>query len=70
MSGKKFADSVKAFDRDQLFTPGEAVTLAKTLAKAGFDEGVDMVGGHVEIKPPDVRGRKRQHGDNRRRIAF
>ena len=42
MSGKKFADSVKAFDRDQLFTPGEAVTLAKTLAKAGFDEGVDM----------------------------
>jgi large subunit ribosomal protein L1 len=42
MSGKKFADSVKAYDRDQLFTPGEAVTLAKTLAKAGFDEGVDM----------------------------
>jgi large subunit ribosomal protein L1 len=42
MSGKKFADSVKAFDRDQLFTPTEAVTLAKSLAKATFDEGVDV----------------------------
>ena len=42
MSGKKFADSVKTFDRDQLFTPTEAVTLAKTLAKATFDEGVDV----------------------------
>jgi len=42
MSGKKFADSVKAFDRDQLFTPTEAVTLAKSLAKATFDEGVDI----------------------------
>ncbi len=42
MSGKKFADSVKAFDRDQLFTPTEAVTLAKTMAKATFDEGVDV----------------------------
>ncbi len=42
MSGKKFADSVKAFDRDQQFTPTEAVTLAKSLAKATFDEGVDV----------------------------
>src|SRR6476660_5075508 len=42
MSGKKFADSVKAFDRDQLFTPTEAVSLAKSLAKATFDEGVDV----------------------------
>ncbi|HEY7628393.1 MAG TPA: 50S ribosomal protein L1 [Ilumatobacteraceae bacterium] len=42
MSGKKFEDSLKAFDRDQLFTPTEAVTLAKTTAKAGFDEGIDM----------------------------
>ena len=42
MSGKKFADSVKAFDRDQQFTPTEALTLAKSLAKASFDEGVDV----------------------------
>lgn len=42
MSGKKFADSVKSFDRDQLFTPTEAVTLAKASAKATFDEGVDI----------------------------
>src|SRR4026208_1063811 len=41
MSGKKLVDSAKAFDRDQLFTPTEAVSLAKTLAKASFDEGVD-----------------------------
>lgn len=42
MSGKKFADAVKKFDRDQLFTPTEAVTLVKTLAAAKFDEGVDV----------------------------
>ena len=42
MSGKKFADAIKKFDRDQLFTPTEAVTLAKSLASATFDEGVDV----------------------------
>ena len=42
MSGKKFADSVKKFDRDQLFTPTEAVTLVKANAKATFDETVDI----------------------------
>ena len=42
MSGKKYEDSVKAFDRDQLFTPTEAVALAKANAKATFDEGVDI----------------------------
>src|SRR6478735_12302892 len=42
MSGKKLVDSEKSFDRDQLFTPTEAVTLAKSLAKATFDEGVDV----------------------------
>jgi large subunit ribosomal protein L1 len=42
MSGKKFTDSVKGYDRDQLFTPTEAVTLVKTTAKAKFDEGVDV----------------------------
>jgi large subunit ribosomal protein L1 len=42
MSGKKFADSMKAFDRDQLYTPTEAVTIAKQTSKATFDEGIDM----------------------------
>jgi large subunit ribosomal protein L1 len=42
MSGKKFKDSVKSFDRDQLFTPTEALELAKKNAKATFDEGVDV----------------------------
>ena len=42
MSGKKLVDSEKSFDREQLFTPTEAVNLAKTLAKASFDEGVDV----------------------------
>jgi large subunit ribosomal protein L1 len=42
MSGKKFADALKKYDRDQLFTPLEAVTLVKQLAPATFDEGVDV----------------------------
>jgi large subunit ribosomal protein L1 len=42
MSGKKFADAIKKYDRDQLFTPTEAVTLVKSLASARFDEGVDV----------------------------
>ena len=42
MSGKKFVDAVKSFDRDQLFTPTEALELAKKNAKATFDEGVDV----------------------------
>ena len=42
MSGKKFADAAKKFDRDQLFTPTEALTLVKSLASAKFDETVDV----------------------------
>jgi large subunit ribosomal protein L1 len=42
MSGKKFTDAQKRFDRDQLFTPTEALNLAKTLANAGFDESIDV----------------------------
>ena len=42
MSGKKYADAAKTFDRDQLFTPVEALGKVKALAKAGFDETVDM----------------------------
>ena len=40
--GKKFIDATKRFDRDQQFTPTEAVGLVKTLASAGFDESVEL----------------------------
>jgi len=42
MSGKKYADATKKFDRDQLFTPTEALALVKSLASAKFDETVDV----------------------------
>jgi len=42
MSGKKFVDALKAFDRDQFYTPTEAVVIVKTTAKASFDESVDV----------------------------
>ncbi|MFM7251933.1 MAG: 50S ribosomal protein L1 [Ilumatobacteraceae bacterium] len=42
MSGKKYADSAKTFDRDEQFTPTEALTLVKGMAKAKFDETVDV----------------------------
>ena len=42
MSGKKFADATKKFDRDQLFTPTEALALVKSLASAKFDETVEI----------------------------
>jgi len=42
MSGKKFADATKKFDRDQLFTPTEALALVKAVAPAKFDETVEI----------------------------
>ncbi|CAB4556866.1 MAG: 50S ribosomal protein L1 [Actinobacteria bacterium] len=42
MAGKKYTDAQKTFDRDQLFTPVEALTKVKAMAKATFDETVDM----------------------------
>ena len=42
MSGKKFDDAVKKYDRDQLFTPTEAIALVKSLASAKFDETVEI----------------------------
>ena len=41
--GKKYADAAKRFDRDQLFTPAEALELVKSLASAKFDETVELV---------------------------
>ena len=43
MSGKKYADSLKAFDRDRFYGPAEALQIAKTTAKAKFDENIDVV---------------------------
>ena len=41
--GKKYVDAAKRFDREQLFTPTEAVDLVKTLASSTFDETVELV---------------------------
>ena len=42
MSGKTYTDQLAAYDRDHFYTPAEAIDLVKTLAKAGFDESVDV----------------------------
>jgi large subunit ribosomal protein L1 len=42
MSGKKYADALKGFDRDQFYTPTEALGIVKTVAKSTFDESVDV----------------------------
>ncbi|HEX9260037.1 MAG TPA: 50S ribosomal protein L1 [Acidimicrobiales bacterium] len=41
-NAKKYVDAVKRFDRDQLFTPNEAVDLVRSLASAKFDETVEL----------------------------
>lgn len=42
MSGKKFADAAKKFDREMLYIPADAVRLAKETATAKFDESIDV----------------------------
>ena len=42
MSGKKYNDATKKFDRDQFYGPAEAVSLVKSMASAKFDESVDV----------------------------
>jgi large subunit ribosomal protein L1 len=42
MSGKHYIDQLKTFDRDQFYTPSEALDLVKGMAKAKFDESVDI----------------------------
>jgi large subunit ribosomal protein L1 len=42
MSGKKHTDAFKAFDRDQFYTPTEALGIVKNMAAAKFDESVDV----------------------------
>ena len=43
MSGKKYADALKKFDRDRFYSPTEAVQLAKSTATAKFEENLDVV---------------------------
>ena len=40
--GKKYTDATRRFDRTQLHTSAEAVSLAKSLAPAKFDETVEL----------------------------
>ena len=40
--GKKYTDAARAFDRDELRTPVEAIELTKSSAKAKFDETVEL----------------------------
>jgi large subunit ribosomal protein L1 len=42
MSGKKYALAAKNFDRNQAYSPVEALALVKQMATAKFDETVDM----------------------------
>jgi large subunit ribosomal protein L1 len=42
MSGKKYTDALKKFDREQFYAPAEAVSLAKSTSSAKFDESVDV----------------------------
>ncbi len=40
--GKKYSEAFEKVDRDKKYTPMEAVTLAKELAYAKFDETVEL----------------------------
>jgi large subunit ribosomal protein L1 len=42
MSGKKFNDAAKKFDREMQYIPADAVRLAKDTATAKFDESIDV----------------------------
>src|SRR6186713_2016155 len=39
---KKYTDALKKFDRDEQYTPTEALGIVKTTATAKFDESVEM----------------------------
>ena len=43
MSGKKYADALKKFDREQFYGPSDAVRIAKETASAKFEENLDVV---------------------------
>jgi large subunit ribosomal protein L1 len=41
--GKRYSDALKRFDRERLHSPAEALELVGSLAKANFDETVELV---------------------------
>jgi large subunit ribosomal protein L1 len=41
--GKRYTDALKRFDRERLHSPAEALELVGSLAKANFDETVELV---------------------------
>jgi large subunit ribosomal protein L1 len=41
--GKKYRDALERFDREGLHTPAEAIDIVTSLAKANFDETVELV---------------------------
>ena len=41
--GKRYEDAAKRFDRDHYHTPSESIDVIKSLAKANFDETVEVV---------------------------
>ena len=41
--GKRYTDAAKKYDRDQLFSPGEAMAVLTGLPSAKYDESVDVV---------------------------
>src|SRR3954467_12399237 len=49
--GKKYIDSAKKFDNQQLYSPAEAVDLVKSLAPAKFDE-TDELAVRLGGRPP------------------
>jgi large subunit ribosomal protein L1 len=42
MSGKKHVDALKKYDRDQFYTPSEALNIVKSMSSAKFDETIDI----------------------------
>ncbi len=40
--GKNYRQAIEKFDREQLYTPGEAADLVKDMASASFDETVEL----------------------------
>ena len=43
MSGKKYTDALKKYDREQFYGPSDALRIAKDTASAKFDENLDVV---------------------------